>query len=162
MTKTYTADDFLRSVREARIETRRCEYRLEELRAQCERTTASYGGLAPGGAGDDHKDALLVAAAEQTEELHRRTLCYVRRIRAVEDFIASLPDVRQRTVLRLRYVDGLRWDAVREGMAEYGLNYEDRQVYRLHGAALAEARTRFPAWAEEHPETTPKEEDATT
>ena len=138
--KEYGAEDFLRSVKEARIEKRRCEFRLEELRSQCERMTAAYGP-STGGGGELHKDALLI-----------------RRIAVVEDFIATLPDVRQRTILRLRYIDVLGWNSVREGLQEYGLYYEDRQMFRLHGAALAEARKRFPAYAEEHPGIIPNEE----
>ena len=67
---TYDARDFLRSVREARIEKRRCEHRLAELRAQCERTTAAYSAV-PGGGGDTHKDALLIAAKDSTGEIKK-------------------------------------------------------------------------------------------
>lgn len=35
--KEYGAEAFLRSVKEMRVEKRRCELRLEELRSQCER-----------------------------------------------------------------------------------------------------------------------------
>lgn len=157
--RDHGAEAFLRSVKEARIEKRRCEHRLEELRSQCERMTAAYGP-STGGGGEVHKDALLIAAAEQSEVLRRKAAAYVGRICAVEEFIAELPDVRQRTILRLRYVDLLGWNAVREGLQEYGLYYEDRQMFRLHGAALAEARRRFPAYAARHPEITPKEDTA--
>lgn len=155
--REYGAEDFLRSVKEARIEKRRCEFRLEELRSQCERMTAAYGPSA-GGGGELHKDALLIAAAEQSDVLQSKAALYVRRIAAVEDFIATLPDVRQRTILRLRYLDLLGWNSVRDGLQEYGLYYEDRQMFRLHGAALAEARKRFPAYAEKHPSIIPNEE----
>ena len=84
---TYDARDFLRSVREARIEKRRCEHRLAELRAQCERTTATYSAV-PGGGGDTHKDALLIAAAEQTDALREKAAAYLRQIDAVENFIS--------------------------------------------------------------------------
>lgn len=155
--REYRVEDFLRSVKDARIEKRRCEFRLEELRSQCERMTAAYGPSA-GGAGELHKDALLIAAAEQSDELRRKAALYVRRIAAVEEFIATLPDLKQRTILRLRYVDLLRWDGVKDGLREYGLYYEDRQMFRLHGSALTEARKRFPGYAEKHPEIIPSGE----
>lgn len=157
---TYDARDFLRSVREARIEKRRCEYRLAELRAQCERTTPNYN-TAPGGGGSDaHKDALLIAASEQADALREKAAAYLRRIDAVENFISSLPDVKHRSVLRLRYADGLGWPDVNEGLRDYGLYYEERQMYRLHGAALSEARKRFPGYAAEHPEILPEGAEA--
>lgn len=156
---TYDARDFLRSVREARIEKRRCEHRLAELRAQCERTTTAYSAV-PGGGGDTHKDALLIAAAEQTDALREKAAAYLRQIDAVENFISSLPDVKHRSILRLRYADGLGWPDVNAGLHEYGLYYEERQMYRLHGAALSEARRRFPAYAAEHPEILPEGAEA--
>lgn len=157
---SYDAVDFLRSVREARIEKRRCEYRLFELRAQCERTTAAYGTSPAGGGGSTHKDALLIAAAEQTDALRDKAAAYLRRIDAVENFISTLPDVTHRSILRLRYADGLGWPDVNAGLHDYGLYYEERQMFRLHGAALAEARRRFPAYAREHPDILPEGAEA--
>jgi len=155
--RAYDADDFLRSVRTCIVEKTRCEALLRTLWAQCEKITAAYGPLLPGG-GDAHRDALLLTVAEQSDELLLRTQDYVRRITAVEDFIATMPDVRHRAVLRLRYVDCKRWDDVRESLKEYGIYYEDAQIFRLHGKALQEARRRFPGWAVKHPEILPKED----
>lgn len=156
--KEYTADDFLRSVRVTRVEVIRCENRLKELRSQCEKVTAGYGDLAPGGGGDLHRDALLIELAEQTNEMYdsiRRLLAWGR---LVELFIGTLPDERHRTILRLRYVDSLGWRRIQVEMKGYGFYYEDRQTFNLHGAALAEARRRFPAFLEKHPEITQKED----
>lgn len=157
--KEYTADDFLRSVRVTRIEVRRCEARLAELRSQCEKVTAGYGPMTPGGSGDLHRDSLLIELAEQTNELYDSIRRLLEWGRMVETFIGTLPDEKQRTVLRLRYVDSLGWKRVQTEMQGYGFYYEERQVYRLHGAALAEARRRFPVFAEKHPEILPKEDD---
>lgn len=156
---TYGAKDFLRSVRTARIEKRRCEDRLAELRAQCEKTTPTYNA-SPCGGGDSHKDALIIAAAEQEGKLRRKKAAYLRQIDAVEDFIAALPDAKHRSILRLRFVDGLGWPAVNEELHEYGLYYEERQMFRLYGIALSEARRRFPAYAAEHPEILPEGAEA--
>lgn len=143
------AESFLRSVRAARMEQKRCEVRLYQLAAECTRITTAWSA-APGGGGDVHKDDLMIALSDQTEKLIQDGVRYVKQIEAVEQFIAQLPDARHRTVLRLRYVDCLRWEQVDERLKEYGLYYDERTVYRLHGAALQEARARFTAWAEEH------------
>ena len=45
--------------------------------------------------------------------------------------IKRVPDERLQNLLILRYVDGLTWEAVAMQM-----NYEVRQVHRLHGDAL--------------------------
>ena len=110
--KEYTADDFLRSVREAKIEMRRCEYRMEELRSQCEKTTPGYGGTVVGGSGDDHKDSLMIAVAEHVTKLRGKAEAYIRRVMLAEDFIDTLPEPRQRIILRLRYIDLLKWEDV--------------------------------------------------
>lgn len=155
-----TADDFLRSVHDAKIEARRCETRLAELRAQCERLTAAYGDGTPGGGGGDkHRDAVLAAAADQAGELVRAVGLYHRYVDLAEKFIMTLPDVRHRMVLRIRYIDGARWGDVQTALRVYGMSYELRQIFRLHGAALSEARRRFDAWAEKHPEIQANEED---
>lgn len=156
--KEYTADDFLRSVREAKIEMRRCEYRMEELRSQCEKTTPGYGGTVVGGSGDDHKDSLMIAMAEHVTKLRGKAEAYIRRVMLAEDFIDTLPEPRQRIILRLRYIDLLKWEDVLTRMKEYGLYYERRRMLTLHGAALAEARRRFAAFEAEHPEIAPKGE----
>ena len=45
--------------------------------------------------------------------------------------IKRVPDERLQNLLILRYVDGLTWEVVAAQM-----NYEVRQVHRLHGDAL--------------------------
>ncbi len=145
--RPHTADEFLRSVREARVEARRCEQRLDEIRAQCERITPNYGPLLPGG-GDDHHDALLIAATEQARTLYDRRQELLWQINLVEAFISELSDARLRSVLRLRYVDCMRWEDVVKGMRVYGYYYDLRHVTRLHGRALNEARKAWDGWAE--------------
>ena len=52
----------------------------------------------------------------------------------VQRLIDRVPDVRHRTVLEMRYLEGLPF--FRIAMA---LNYEERQIYRLHKEALRHA-----------------------
>lgn len=144
----HTADEFLRSVGEARAEARRCESRIEALRSQCEKVTAAYGSAAgsrSGGDGSEHRDALLAELADQTREQCGRLRALLAQIRRVEAFIDALPDERHRAILRLRYVDGLVWREVTAELERCGIFYEQRQIYRLHNAALAEARKRYAA-----------------
>ena len=154
-----TADEFLRSVRTARLEQARCEARLTALSAQTQRLTAAYGAMPPGGGSDRHRDDAMIAVADQVDALLAASARYLRQIERVERFIGLLPDARHRTVLRLRYVDGLSWTKVYDAMEQYGLYYSDRAVRYLHRDALAEARRRFDAWAARHPEALPGNED---
>lgn len=149
-----TADEFLRSVRTARLEQARCEARLSALTAQTQRLTAAYGAVPPGGGSDRHRDDAMIAVADQVDALLAASAKYLRQIERVERFIGLLPDARHRTVLRLRYVDCLKWSAVADGMKAYGLYYADmRQVFRLHGDALEAARRAYETWEEEEDRT---------
>lgn len=49
----------------------------------------------------------------------------------VESVINSVPNVKQRNVLRLRYISGMKWEQI-----AVKLNYDYRWVLRLHGKAL--------------------------
>ena len=48
-----------------------------------------------------------------------------------------LPDQRQRLVLSLRYLDGLSWREIAEFFEDTGEPLCERQLYRIHKAALA-------------------------
>ena len=89
-----SALELLQSVEELRIEERRCEQRMEELKSRCEHVTGIYGAYVPGGGGDVHRDRLLLDAAEQAALLRDRAVACMRRIALAEELIAALPDVR--------------------------------------------------------------------
>ena len=57
---------------------------------------------------------------------------YVDLTRAIEAAISALGDPRFQDLLRWRYMSGWTWERIGRAMG-----YEQRQVYRLHAAALA-------------------------
>ena len=72
--------------------------------------------------------AMITDAAEQLRDVERKAQ------EALEDIlkaIEAVPDEMQKTVLTLRYVEGLGWFTVAERM-----NYEIANVYLIHGRAL--------------------------
>lgn len=136
------AKDLLESVRGARMDLNRCQWKLQTTWSQCTRITAQLG-LTPGGGGDVHKDGLLLAVAEQQELLRSLYLRAVETENRVEHFIAGIPDARYRAILRLRYLDLLRWPEVLDQLEKGGLYYSDRQMFRLHGEAMQAARKHY-------------------
>ena len=147
-TKRDPVREFLGSVKEARFNKNRCLTRIKTAEAECERVTAQISG-APGGGGDLHKDGAWAALADLRSLL---LSCYTDALtkeREVEEFITSIPTDTYRIILRLRYVDCLRWPIVLEHLEKRNLPMSDRQMFRLHGEALHEARK---LWAELHPE----------
>ena len=148
--------DFLRSVRWARVRAHRTEQRAQELRAAVSRITSQLTGM-PGGGADVHKDGLAIAAADLELRLREEHQDALRQEREVLRFLSRLPDAAHREILTLRYVHCLRWPRIREELERSGVYYEERQIYRIHGNALQEARQ---LWHSEHPEEEEAHEDS--
>ena len=144
---------FLRSVRALRSERLQAERRIEQLRTEAEHITTSYKliGNVSGG-GDQHKDALLAELADRSTELEEKIRALWRREALVDTFIERIPDARHRAILRLRYIDCLPWPKVQAALEALGFWYDERQIFRLHGAALQIARGMYPDWVKQHPE----------
>lgn len=105
---------------------------LGNLAARATRAS-NTGGKAPDAMADavaalaDAKD-LLRAQVEELEASRRR----------VQELIASLPDENHfREVLTLRYINGMKWDAVAAS-----LNFDRRWVIRLHRRACEVVESR--------------------
>ena len=136
--------EFLRSGLEARLEVRRHQRRTAELESRCARLVAQMTGMpAGGGAG---LEATWAALADERQEEQRLVEEELRKYHEVERFIARLSDPARRTILRLRYLEGLSWTQIHRRVCQEGLYYSERQIFRLHGAALKEARE---LWAED-------------
>ena len=129
--------EFLRSGLEARLEVRRHQRRTEELESRCTRLVAQMTGMPAGGGSG--LEATWAALADERQE-QRLVQAELDQYHAVERFIARLGDPVCRTVLRLRYLEGLSWTQLQKRLYQDGLYYSERQIFRLHGAALQEAR----------------------
>lgn len=92
---------------------------------------------APSGGGSTMED--VVARHMKLEELYRGKLAEQEsRLLGIEGAIMSLSDPGERAVMRERYIVGQRWPAVVAKLQKQGLS--ERQVYRLHGYALAKLK----------------------
>ena len=134
--------EFLRSGLEARLEVRRHQRRTEELESRCTRLVAQMTGMPAGGGSG--LEATWAALADERQEEQRLVQAELDQYHAVERFIARLGDPVCRTVLRLRYLEGLSWTQLQKRLYQDGLYYSERQIFRLHGAALQEARDLWP------------------
>lgn len=133
--------EFLESAKFAHARAARLSDKIARLTAQVERITPSYSGM-PGGGSADHT-AAWTALAQLKSEYEEQLVMAEQREKAVADFIDSLPTPECREVLVLRYCDCLRWPEVMDCMEDAGYSYSDRQVFRLHGRALNEAREKW-------------------
>ena len=141
-TKKRTTDDpvrlFLASATAARLEADRHARRVAALDSRCARVTASLHA-GPGG-GQADAEALWAALCDARTEAAQAVRAEMDRYRAVENFIARLQDPTHRSILALRYLEGLNWIQVQHRLAEHGSVYSERHVTRLHGQALQAAR----------------------
>ena len=130
---------FLGSVLRAKFAYYRCLRQAEELEEKC---TALSSPLSSEGHGtaDVHKDNLLIALADKTALLPKLYEKWTDAEWEVDNFLDGITDVRHRAILKLRYVDMLRWPKIVEELKKIGIWYEERQVHNLHGEALNEAR----------------------
>lgn len=131
--------DFLTGVEDAHTRYLRCEEKAKELLERCENITAQWSP-APGGSGDLHKDATLIAYAQKTAEADWWKQEWARRESEVEQFLNLIHNRVYRVILQLRHVDLLEWPQVMERLPKYKIFYGERHVHRLHGDALEEAR----------------------
>lgn len=139
--------EFLESARWERLRAARLAKRVAQITTQVEHITPSYSGM-PGGGSIDVSAAwtyLAQVRLEYEEQLDKSE----RRIKEVSEFIDTLPTPEYREILAWRYGLGLRWTEVREGIKAAGMYYTERQIFRLHGQALNEARE---IWRETHNE----------
>ena len=76
----------------------------------------------------------VIRYSEAVEIYERKLADIDARTVAVECAVGALTDPVERLVMRLRYIEGQRW--VNVCVELQALGYSERQVYRLHGAAL--------------------------
>ncbi len=67
----------------------------------------------------------------------------------MERFLAAVPDEQNRTLLRLRYVEGLTIPQTRQALAGQGVYYGQRHLERLLAAAEQAAAALWTDWMEE-------------
>lgn len=125
-----TAKEYLGQVRWLEIEIEAKEAELEKIRTRLESGRLSSLTGMPRGGGSDWTDtaaAMVDLEAQLAAEVERLT-CLKMEIHAA---IEQVEDPRFRTLLQLRYCNGLTWAAVSEKMG-----YDRSNVWRLHERAL--------------------------
>ena len=147
--KNYQLDPvrkFLSSAWEARVEYNRLTEKIRTMEAQAMNTTATLSA-APGGGGISDTQRLWAALADETAKLKDKLSAALEREHEVEAFVERIDDPMYRMILKLRYVDCLSWPRVMELLSRGGIYYSQRNITRLHGEALEQARRQ---WIIEH------------
>lgn len=88
-----------------------------------------------GGSGTHSRlEEMTVKLLDMQQELEDEIFQYVVEKNKAVSMIETLEDSRMEKILYYRYVQGKSWDWI---IYESDVEYGDRQVYRLHGLALA-------------------------
>ena len=140
-----TAEEFLKTYEDASLEKVRCLWQIQQLEEQAMNITTVIRDHVGGSTGDPHKDAALIAYAEQAGELREQMTRCDEQMAAVEAFIDAHPDRVGKAILLLRYKHLLPWEDVIKQLSLLRFSYSERHIYRLHQKALSEAETRWEA-----------------
>ena len=127
------AKRFLRGYRALLLRRESLLREIERMRESVTGTTVQLKQdvVSTSGAGDKIGDA--VARIVDAEDALKPALDEIgREVSRIMAAIESVPDEMQKTVLTLRYIEGLDWLKVSER-----INYGERQTFALHGRALA-------------------------
>lgn len=130
--------EFLGSVWYARAEIERLSVRIKEMQTQATKMTSQATGMPRSGGAD--AQALWSRIVDDTDALYAKQRFYYEHVKLVEQFIDELSTDKYKEILKLRYVNCMSWPEVEGHLQHAGFYYEIRQVFRLHGAALEEAR----------------------
>ena len=127
------AKRFLRGYRALLLRRESLLREIERLRESLTGITAPLKDDPVQGSGAADRMADTVARIVDAEEALNPALNEInRRIKAILMAIDSIPDEMQKTILTLRYIEGLDWISVSEKVG-----YEERQTFVIHGRALA-------------------------
>lgn len=121
----------LRKYRDLSKELEQIAEKVETLEsALCSPKIQRITGMPSAPSGNNSKEDLTIKHMELLEYYQEKKASLKGEQLAIEKAIESL-DYRDRTVLRLYYIDGLTWEQVC-----VLVNYSWRQVHNIHSAAL--------------------------
>ena len=105
--------------------------KIQVLRSRAEKITTSYSDAPTFGGFEDHRQA-VIAEMVDTEKKYEAAIKECKKKSAeIEFFINLLEDFQEKLILEYRYIYYENWQDI-----ALSLNYEERQVYRIHGRAL--------------------------
>lgn len=122
---------FLRSYRPALLTAVRAAEKLDDARAAGVKSQTLDGMPRAGGGNGLDEQVARIDALERRFFRERETALEI--AERIQDMIDSLENFEQKSVLRLRYLEGMTWDEI--GTAVY---MGRSTVIRIHGRALEE------------------------
>lgn len=133
-----TAKEFLQQYRDAEDNITAKLDQIHKLRELATKTTQVLTPDRVQSSGEQNKTEAIVSKIVDMEHEVDTEIDQFREIKQrVQNAIASVPDLSQRKVLTLRYINGFHWEKI-----AVKLNYHYRSILKIHGRALQEIQKR--------------------
>lgn len=130
LTENEIKKEYLKSYQKAVRRERRILEEIQSLRLDKMFPSIVQDGL-PHGSSQQDLSEYAATLDEMIEDLKRERLEKVKRRKEIEQSIRSLEDEDEQEVLRLRYIQGLKWEEV---SVEIGHSWQ--HIHRIHARAL--------------------------
>ena len=101
------------------------------LLAKSTKMTTSYQDIPTFGGFEDHRQQVIAEMVDTEREYRKMTQQCRNKLQEIAFFINQLESFQERIVLQMRYLYFENWQDI-----ALRLNYEERQIYRIHGQGL--------------------------
>lgn len=131
-----TAKEYLSEYQWASKEARSLLDSIETIQTRLESTAAKQleaEGAQHSGSGRDIQSELIIRKVELEEMLLRKYKEILRKREQIEGVIEQVESGRERTLLRMRYIQCMKWEEIC-----VAIGYEWTQTHSIHGKALKE------------------------
>lgn len=128
--------DYLKSYLELNKEINQKLDEMTRTKSMAEKTTSVLSDM-PKGGGQTRED-IYIKLHEMELDIDKYIDRYVDLKHEIEHYINKLDKPLYRSVIRYKYISGLSFQKI-----AFNINYEIRQVQRIHGYALEELRKYY-------------------
>lgn len=105
--------------------------KILRLRSQAEKMTTTFSDVPASGGYEDHRQEIVAEMMDTRKKYESAVQEYKKKLTELQFFVATLDDYQECLVMEMRYLHFENWQDI-----AYKLNYEERQIYRIHGKAL--------------------------
>lgn len=131
MKKTAPVQHYLRSAWFYQKKADFLNEKIMVLRSKATKMTTSFQDVPSFGGFEDHKQQIIADMVDLEREYKKTHQQCRNKLQEIAFFINQLESFQERIVLQMRYLYFENWQDI-----AIRLNYEERQIYRIHGRGL--------------------------